>query len=285
MLDRRLLIVSGKGGVGKSAVTASLALLAARRGAGVLCIAMTDAVGLAVHLGVEDLGYEPRRVRAGVDAMVVNRPRALDEYLRLQLRIPRAAPLGQFTRLFQVLIDTAPGVREIVSMGKPIHEVWRGRYDLVIVDAPPIGQLISYLRAPATIAELVPAGVVQEQAIRMRTTLTDPQTSGLLVVTMAEELPVAETIDALREMGTEALIDIVGIAVNRVVRPLHVAAGVIDRLPDGPTRQAAVLHQRIAAEQESWLHLLPAGPRLPHLFGVLTPGEVAAALADRWEAT
>jgi anion-transporting ArsA/GET3 family ATPase len=284
MLDRKLLIVSGKGGVGKSAVAASLALLAARRGKRVLCIGMIDDVGLASHFGVERLSYDVRRVHLGIDAMVIDRSKALDEYLHLQLHVPRAAPLSQFTRVFQVLVDTAPGVREIISMGKPIHEVWRGTYDLVVVDAPSLGQLISYLRAPVTVASLVPSGVVQEQALKMRQTLTDPAQAGLLIVTMPEELPVVETIEALDQMGNEPLVDVIGIVVNRVIEPLTVADAVIDDLTDGPPRAAAIHHQHLARDQVEWLKRLPLGPRLPYLFGVFTPGEVAAALVDHWEA-
>ena len=283
MLDRKLLLVSGKGGVGKSAVTASLARLAARRGKKVLAVGLTDDIGLAVHFGVERLTYKPRKVHAGVEAMVIDRALAFDEYVRLQIRATRAIPMGQFNKIFKVLVDTAPGIREIITIGKPIHDVWRGDHDLVIVDAPPLGQLISYLRAPATVASIVPSGVIQDQAVAMRATLTDPDSAGLLLVTLAEELPVVETIEALHDMGDEPLVDVIGIVVNRVIDPLDVDAHVIADLDDGPMRDAATHHQRLAEEQGAWLERLPEGPRLPHLFGVLTPGEVAAALVDRWE--
>jgi anion-transporting ArsA/GET3 family ATPase len=283
MFDRKLVIVSGKGGVGKSAIAASLAFHAAREGNRVLCIGMTDAVGLATHFGVASLTYEPRRVHAGIDAIAIDRVAALDEYLHLQLRIPKAAPLRQFTKFFEELVDTAPGIREIITMGKPLFETWRTNYDRVIVDAPPIGQLISYLRAPVTVANVVPTGAVRDEAMRMRMTLADATQAGLLIVTMPEELPVVETIEALHEMGDEALIDLLGIVVNRVIYPLTATADDIEGLDDGPIRDAAILHQRLADEQRRWLELLPDGPRLPHLFGRLTPGEIAAALSDRWD--
>lgn len=283
MLDRKLVIVSGKGGVGKSAISAALAIRSARAGAKVLCIGMTDAIGLATHFGVATLAYVPRRVHTGVDAIAINRAEALDEYLRLQLRIPKAAPLRQFTRIFEELVDTAPGIREIITMGKPLFETWRGVYDQIIVDAPPIGQLISYLRAPQTVAEIVPTGAVREEAMRMRVTLADASLAGLLIVTMPEELPVVETLEALREMGDEALIDLLDIVINRVLYPMDVDEADIETLDEGAIRSAALLQQRLAAEQARWLELLPAGPRLPHLFGRLTPGEIAAALSDQME--
>ena len=122
MDNRRLIFVSGKGGVGKSAVTAALALRAARRGERVLAIGMVESLGLAAHFGVDALEYEPHQVHTGVDAVAINRTKALDEYLRLQLRLPRAAPIGQASKVFQVFVDVAPGVREIISLGKPIFE-------------------------------------------------------------------------------------------------------------------------------------------------------------------
>ena len=283
MFDRKLVIVSGKGGVGKSAISASLALWSARAGRRVLCIGMTDAIGLATHFGVASLSYDPRRVHAGVDAMVIDRAAALDEYLRLQLRIPKAAPLRQFTKLFEELVDTAPGIREIITMGKPLFEPWRDKYDQVIVDAPPIGQVVSYLRAPATVATVVPTGAVRDEAMRMRLTLADANQAGMLIVAMAEELPVVETIEALDEMGDEALIDLLGIVVNRVIYPLEVSDGDVEGLSAGPIRDAAILHQQLAGEQARWLDLLPDGQRLPHLFGRLTPGEIAASLSDWWD--
>ncbi|MDJ0960735.1 MAG: ArsA-related P-loop ATPase [Acidimicrobiia bacterium] len=283
MFDRKLVIVSGKGGVGKSAVAASLALHAARRGKRVLCIGMTDAIGLATHFGVQTLTYEPRRVHAGIDAIAIDRVAALDEYLHIQLRVPKAAPLRQFTKFFEELVDTAPGIREIITMGKPLFETWRTTYDRVIVDAPPIGQLISYLRAPITVANVVPTGAVRDEAMRMRMTLADSAQAGLLIVTMPEELPVVETIEALNDMGDEALIDLLGIVINRVIYPLNADDDAVGGLEDGPLKDAAVLHQQLAEEQHRWLELLPDGPRLPHLFGLLTPGEIAAALSERWD--
>ena len=284
MDDRRLIFVSGKGGVGKSAVTAALALRAARRGERVLAIGMVDSLGLAAHFGVDALEYEPHQVHTGVDAVAIDRTKALDEYLRLQLHLPKAAPIGQASKVFQVFVDIAPGVREIISMGKPIFETWQGTYDKVIVDAPPLGQLFSYLRAPATIAQTVPTGAVQDQALRMRDTLGDPTTSALVLVTLAEELPVMETAEALDDLAKEPVIDLAALAVNRVLSPLGIAPSVVDDLAPGPQREAANLHENLFADQQPWLAMIPAGPRLPYLFGFLTPGEVAARLVDHWEA-
>ena len=116
----RLIFVSGKGGTGKSAVTAATAIDFARRGHRVLAIDMVGQTGLATHLRSPRLGYSPIEVRPGLFAMAMSRSEALDEYLKMQLHLPKGAPTRQISSALSVLADTAPGVREIVSIGKPI---------------------------------------------------------------------------------------------------------------------------------------------------------------------
>jgi anion-transporting ArsA/GET3 family ATPase len=283
MLERKLIFVSGKGGVGKSAVTASLALLAARRGLRVLAIGMVEGLGLAEHFATEQLDYAARRVRPGVDALAVYREEALDEYLRLQLHVPRPAPTKVLTRALNVLAETAPGIREIVTIGKPVYELWKGGYDLVLVDAPPLGQLFSYLRAPTAIADLVPAGPIQRQANQMRDSLAEPETTSLVLVTTPEELPVLETTATLEMLEVEPVVTLETLVVNRVLDPLEVPETVLAVLPDGPHQAAARHHNATYDQQQRWLAELPACPRLPYLFGIHTAGEVAEQLADVWD--
>lgn len=283
MLDRRFLLVSGKGGVGKSAVTAALAILAARHGKRVLAIAMTEPLGLAAHLGVESLGYEPVAIRPGLFGARVDRANALDEYLGVQLRAARSLPTAQLTKALNVLVDTAPGVREIITMGKPIYEVWQQTWDLVVADAPALGQLQSYLAAPQTITALVPTGAVQEQAARLEHTLSDPATSGLVLVTTAEELPIVETRQAIAQIDEQRQIVIADVLANRIFTPLVTTHRSIDALPPSPARDAAVLHATLTEQQAEWLDQLPDDPHLPYLFDVRTSAEVAERLADECE--
>ncbi|HIE21327.1 MAG TPA: anion-transporting ATPase, partial [Acidimicrobiia bacterium] len=186
MLDRRLVLVSGKGGVGKSAVAAGLALLAQRSGFRVLAVEMGSPGGLSTHFGTGSLGFEPREVRPGLHALHVVRSEALLEYLALQLRLPGMGRFGAVARAFDALATAAPAVREIITMGKVLWEVREGRWDLVVADAPPVGQIGSFLRAPVSISELVPAGRVRAQADWMRKTLADPELTRLVLVTLLE---------------------------------------------------------------------------------------------------
>ena len=244
MLDRRLLLVTGKGGTGRSALTAALAIRAARSGRQVLAAAMTDEAGLAAHLGRAVISYQPREIQPGLFAMTVQRSQALDEYLHLQLRLPRAAPLRPLSKSLGLFADTVPGIREVITIGKVLYDARSGPWDLVVVDAPPTGQILSYLRAPDTIAALVPAGRVQEQAAWMAGTLADPATTGLVVVTVPEELPVAETRETLAELAGEPLIPVAGVVHNRVV-PAPPAAPAGLEIPPGPHRDALALHEGV----------------------------------------
>ncbi len=164
MLDKRLVIVSGKGGVGKSAVTSGLGLLAQRNGLRVLAVEMEAGGGLAAHFGTGPLDFEPREVRPGLHAMQMVRSEALLEYLQLQLKLPGMGRFGAVARAFDALATAAPAVREIVTIGKILWEVKEERWDMVVVDAPPTGQIASYLRAPASISELVTTGRIRSQA-------------------------------------------------------------------------------------------------------------------------
>lgn len=243
---------------------------------------MVDGLGLGLHLGVEELHHDPVRTSAGVMAAGVDRARALDEYLKLQLHVPRAAPTKQLTRALAVLAETAPAIREIVSMGKPIYEAGLPDWDLVVVDAPPIGQLISYLRAPSTLEVLLPKGIVQRQASVMGRYLASPRRSGLVLVTIPEELPIVETIESLDQLAAEPLVDLAAVVANRVLPDLDVDRDVVESINDDDVRVAAIRHETLYEHQQYWLAALDGAQQLPNLFGLLTPGEVAARLSSMW---
>ncbi|MDH3606127.1 MAG: hypothetical protein OER12_03940 [Acidimicrobiia bacterium] len=270
--------MSGKGGVGKSAVTAGLAIVAARRGMSVLAISMTEDLGLGTHLGVDRLGYAAQEVRPGIHALTIDRSHALDEYIRLQLHAPRIAPLGPVARGLNALADTVPGIRDIITIGKALFEARSDRWDVVIADAPPLGQVTSYLRAPTTIAGLVPVGRVRDQALLYRDQLADPQLSSLALVTTPEELPVVESLESIDPISES--IQIADLITNRSLSPLGVSGKTLAELPAGPHRDAGLLHRGLHDAQRRWRTELPDGPEIPYLFGVHTPGEVAARIAD-----
>lgn len=279
MLDSRLIIVSGKGGVGKSAVAAGIALLGQRRGLRVLAVEMGSPGGLATHFSTDDLEFQPREVRPGLHAMHVVRSAALLEYLSLQLRLPGIGRFGAVARAFDALATAAPAVREIITIGKIYWEVRSEQWDLVVADAPPTGQIGSYLRAPRSISELVPTGRVRGQADAMAKVLTDPGTTRLVLVSLPEELPTTETMETMAWLESQDVAPPPSILVNRVLPELSVS-----RHPGGVAGEMVDLHSSLVTEQARWLAELPGHLHLPYLFGLFTPGEVAANLSDHLEA-
>jgi len=277
----RLTFVSGKGGTGKSAVAAATAIDFARRGHRVLAIDMVGQTGLAAHLRALKLGYSPVEVRPGLFAMAMNRSDALDEYLKAQLHVPQGAPTRQLSSALSVLADTAPGVREIVSIGKPIYETRSGKWDVVVVDAPSLGQFQSYLRAPRTIAELVPTGNVRRLASRLEATLKDTDVTSIQLVTTPAELPTLETLEAIAAIRDESLGPDPMVVLNRMLGSSGMSRSELEHLGDGPVREAATLQLDLEVEQTYWANELAHRSALPYLFGVFTPGEVAEQLADR----
>jgi len=279
MLEKRLVIVSGKGGVGKSAVATGLSLLAQRRGLRVLIIEMESGVGLPAHFGIGPLEFEPTEVRPGLHAMQMVRSEALLEYLQIRLRLPGMGRFGAVARAFDALATAAPAVREIVTIGKILWEVREDRWDIVVVDAPPTGQIASYLRAPQSISELVTTGRIRAQADWMAETLRDPLRTDLVLVTLPEELPTTETIETIDWVERTGVASNPTIITNRVLEELTVKTPA-----GGVAAEMTALHKSLWSEQQTWLEKLPADLTLPYMFGLFTPPEVAAHISDELEA-
>ena len=272
-----LILVSGKGGVGKSSLAAGLALAHQRAGARVLGIDVAGTGGLAAHLGLTRLEFKPAEVKPGLDALTVDRAKALIEYLQVQVGIPGLATLGPAARFFDALASTAPGVREVVTLGKVIWEVLQRRYDIVVGDCPPTGQVTGLLRAPRTVAELVPAGRIRHQADLMSEVLDSSEQSELVLVTLPEELPTLETEETLEVLAKEKLIGSTMVVTNRVLPPLDTEAK-----GTGVVAEAASMHRSLYRRQQQWLERLPPRKTFPYLFGLLTESEVAARLSEEW---
>src|ERR1700758_1405295 len=194
LLDLRLVFVTGKGGVGKTTVAAGLAQLAAEHGKRVL-VCETDAKGDVPSLfDAPPTDFTPKEIAPGIWSMSMDTEASLREYLKLHLRIPVVGRIGPLAKAFDFVATAAPGVREILTVGKLCWEVKERHYDLVVVDASATGHIVGQLAAPQAINSLVQVGLIRSQTDWMLEILSDPSRTGLVIVATPEEMPVNETI-------------------------------------------------------------------------------------------
>jgi anion-transporting ArsA/GET3 family ATPase len=214
------LFVTGKGGVGKTTIAAALAELAVRHGKRTLVCEMDAKGALANAFDAAELEFEPTEVRPNLFAMAMNTEDSLREYLRLFVRIPLVGRIGPLARTFDFVADAAPGVKEILAVGKLCYEVRERHYDLVVVDAEASGHIIAQIGAPNAIRELVQVGLVRDQTDWMIDILSDPVRTGLVIVTTPEEMPITETIELLGRVKADTSVDVAAIVANRVLPSL-----------------------------------------------------------------
>ncbi len=209
LLERRLIFVTGKGGVGKSTVATALGLLAARHGRRTIVaeLAGQERVRQAWQESGEPFTEVPIANR--LFTISIDPERAMQEYLRVKTG-PVGHTLGS-SRLFHAFAMATPGMRELLSMGKVWELAQPQRrtsgadvYDLVIVDSPAAGHGVGILRTPRTFADIARVGPIAHQASTIAATIADPAFTAVVAVAAAEEMPVSETLwlrDALAEDG------------------------------------------------------------------------------------
>jgi anion-transporting ArsA/GET3 family ATPase len=220
LLDLKLLFVTGKGGVGKTTVASALALFASQQGKRVL-ICEIDAKGdVAGFYEAAPTGFQEREILPGLFAMTMDTEASLREYLKLQLRIPVAGRIGPLAKAFDFVATAAPGVREILTVGKPVYEVRERNYDLVVVDAPASGHIVGLLAAPQAINNLVKVGLIRSQTDWLLEILSDTRTTGLVAVCTPEEMPVNETVELAHRLKEETTVQLSAVVVNRVLPEL-----------------------------------------------------------------
>lgn len=232
ILMRRLVVVTGKGGTGKTTVASALALAAARAGRRTLVLETGRDEQVPALLGRTGSQGGPSSLR--IDPF-----EALAEYLRVRLGIPVLATRVLNSRAFRQLMEAAPGWRELITLGKVwyMEQARQGNapaWDLLVVDAPATGHGLTFLDVPRVVVHAVRAGPLRRHAGWVEAMVRDPDQTLLLPVALAEELPAQETAELVTRLRDE-----VGMCIDRVV----VNAVASDPFP----REVPDLDRRLAA--------------------------------------
>jgi anion-transporting ArsA/GET3 family ATPase len=221
LLDKRLILVTGKGGAGKTTVAAALGLAAARHGKRVVLCEVAEQKRLGALFAV-DTEHAETELAPGLFGVSVDPEQAKQEWLRYQLKSRTLAGVLGGSRLFQYLTAAAPGLSELVTMGKvwDLAQLERRTggsvFDLAIVDAPATGHGLAMLRAPSTFAAVARVGPVGRQAEKIDRSLRDPAHTGVLTAALPEEMPVNETVEFERALRRDLNISVDAIVVNAV---------------------------------------------------------------------
>ncbi len=302
LLDKRLIFVTGKGGVGKTTVAIALGLAAARRGRRVIVCEVARQERVSRALGRDGAGYQETEIAPSLWAMSIDPERALEEYLRDQVGSRALMALVFENRIFQYLATATPGLREMVTIGKiwELAQLERRSptatpYDLVIVDAPATGHGLGLLRTPRTFRDVARVGPVRRQADIIHSFVSDPRRTGVVGVALPEEMPVNETLDLERRLSDDLGMALDAVVVNAVY-PERFSAAEATRIaaaaatePSAAARDAlgaASAEQHRARTQRAQLRRLrreapeglPVGT-LPYLFDVAAGPEARERLA------
>jgi anion-transporting ArsA/GET3 family ATPase len=248
LLDRKLLFITGKGGVGKTTMSCAIALLAAREGRRTVVVEVGEQSRLPTLFGVK--APSPGAVaelRDGVSSLSIDPDRALLEWLQaLGGRVPGRVLASSST--FSYFAAAAPGAKELVSMVK----IWqltraahkrRGGYDLVIVDAPATGHALGMLGSPGTFGAIARIGPIAGQTRQLLELLQDESRTGYVGVALGTEMAVTEAIELQEGLESELQRRLSAVIVNALLPRRFSAREMeqIEALADGtrPARRSA----------------------------------------------
>ena len=218
-LEKRVLFVTGKGGVGKSTVAIALGIRAALEGKRAIVVEVSATENASRIFRQADVGFKEVEMANDLWAISIDPEDSMREYVLLQLKVKAMRDLLFRSRMFTYLAAATPGLNELVTIGtiwelaQIDRKVKHGRkYDLVIVDLPATGHGISYLQSPRTFANIARVGPIHSQALQLQEMINDHEHSGTVIVSLPEEMPVNETKNLEDQLN-----DDVNVAVDRVI--------------------------------------------------------------------
>jgi anion-transporting ArsA/GET3 family ATPase len=218
LLDKRLVIVTGKGGVGKTTVAVALGLRAAAEGKRTIVCEVASQENASRMFDHTEVGFHEVEMEENLWSISIDPDESMREYVLLQLKVRAMRDMLFRSRIFNYLAAATPGLKELVTIGKIWElaqldrKVKKGRkYDLVIVDAPATGHGVGFLQTPRTFANIARVGPIHSQAQTLDRFITDHEHTGTAIVALPEEMPVNESAALEKDLRDE-----VGVAVDRI---------------------------------------------------------------------
>ena len=238
LLTRRVVFVTGKGGVGKTTVCAALARRVAARGKRVLVAETSGAARLPVLFGVEGRGYDPTDLGGGAYSITITPERALEDYVVQQIKVRALFKAVFQNRVMEPFVDGVPGLHDALQLGK-VFDLERARahgrpaWDLILVDAPATGHGLTMWGAARSLMDLTRAGPLFDGVAEVARLFEDAARTALLLVTLPEELPLNETVELYSRLGAAGPAQVAGVVLNEVHGPVGPPGG------DWPAARAA----------------------------------------------
>src|SRR5688572_24488405 len=277
LFQRRFLILSGKGGVGRTTVAAALARAAVHAGKRVLVAQMDSPERLGRLLGhAGGIGSEITEVSEGLDAVNMTTRAAMRQYGLMVLRYETLYRTMFENKAVQSFLAAVPGLDAYAMLGKAwwhTTELADGhpRYDLVILDGPASGHTATMLKIPQAITEAMPKGPLARDAVAMNALFRDPVRTAFVIVTLAEDLPARETAELARTARESLNLPLGPLVVNGLPPAGPARAEVQAVLEKWPTGDAALDATLAGAsllaarrrEAEAVLETLRGDPGLP----------------------
>lgn len=207
VLDRRVILVTGKGGVGKTTVAASLAIEAASQGHRTLLCETQGSTRVPPLFHKKEATYDAQPLAPNLFTLTITGEKAIEDYIVQQVKVRAIYKMVFKNRIMGPFVDGVPGLHDLVQLGK-VFDLERDRtfgrpvWDKIIVDAPATGHGLTMLDAPRAMMELTVAGPFHEAARKVHELFVDPKKTGIVLVTLPEEMPVNETLDLHERLGS-----------------------------------------------------------------------------------